>query len=237
MRIIPAIDLLGGRCVRLSQGDYNDQTVYSSAPLEVAGSFEDAGLQYLHLVDLDGARAGGIVNLSILKQIAAGTNLKIDFGGGITDDDSIRAVFDSGAAQVNVGSIAVRQPALFLQWLERYGPDKIILSADCRNRLVAASGWLEASEQDIVTYIRRYAELGVLHVACTDISKDGMLQGPAISLYEEILQATSIRLTASGGIRSMADLQALKQIGCEAAIVGKAIYENRITLKELTDLC
>lgn len=237
MNIIPAIDLLNGKCVRLTQGDYNVSKTYSAAPLDVARSFEDAGLKYLHLVDLDGARAGSVVNLGILEQIASHTSLHIDFGGGIKSDGDLHAAFDSGAARVNVGSVAVTQPALFLRWLEHYGPDKIILSADCRDRLIAAHGWLEQSNREIVSYIRQYAAQGVRQVVCTDIGKDGMLQGPSVSLYEEILQAADVRLIASGGISTEQDLHVLKQAGCEAAIVGKAIYEQQITLKTLAALC
>jgi phosphoribosylformimino-5-aminoimidazole carboxamide ribotide isomerase len=237
MKIIPAIDILGGKCVRLTQGNYDATQVYSDSPLAVARSFEDAGLKYLHLVDLDGARSGGVVNMAVLAQIAAQTSLQIDFGGGIKSDNDLAAAFDNGAAQVNVGSIAVRQPALFLHWLARYGSERIILSADCRNRLVAASGWMEKSNRDVIQYIKGYARNGVQHVVCTDIAKDGMLQGPSLPLYREIMQAADVKLIASGGICSVQDLHALKHLGCDAAIVGKAIYEGNITLKELAALC
>lgn len=237
MRIIPAIDLLDGKCVRLTQGDYNMQSTYSARPLDVAKSFEDAGLKYLHLVDLDGARTGSVVNLAVLEQIAAQTGLHIDFGGGIKNDQDLQAAFNSGAAQVNVGSIAVTQPDLFLRWLEHYGSGKIILAADCRDRFIASYGWLENSNQDVVSYIRQYAGQGVRQVICTDIGKDGMLQGPSVQLYEELLETADIRLIASGGISTQEDLHTLQQIGCEAAIVGKAIYEHKITLKELAAIC
>jgi len=237
MNIIPALDILGGNCVRLCQGDYDAGKIYSSRPVEVAQSFGDSGLKCLHLVDLDGARAGSPVNLKMLEQIASQTSLQVDYGGGIKSDRDIAAAFNAGAAQVNIGSVAVQQPGQFMEWLECYGPDKIILSADCRNRMVASSGWQQESGLEILQFIRDYARQGVQQIVCTDISKDGMLEGPSVALYREILSALPLHLIASGGIRSGEDLRILKEAGCSGAIVGKAIYEGNITLKEIAALC
>jgi phosphoribosylformimino-5-aminoimidazole carboxamide ribotide isomerase len=237
MKIIPAIDILNGQCVRLSMGDYNRQKVYHSNPLEVAREMEDHGIRYLHLVDLDGARSGQIVNRRILEEIASQTTLEVDFGGGIKRDEDIRMAFDSGAVKVTAGSIAVKQPEVFLKWLSEYGADKLILGADCIHRKIAVQGWTERSETDVIDFIREYEKEGVRDVICTDISRDGMLQGPSTELYREILEACNIQLTASGGISSISDLVALKELGCHAAIVGKALYEGKIKLSEITKLC
>ena len=237
MKIIPAIDILNGQCVRLSMGDYNRQKVYHSNPLEVAREMEDHGIRYLHLVDLDGARSGQIVNRRILEEIASQTTLEVDFGGGIKRDEDIRMAFDSGAIKVTAGSIAVKQPEVFLKWLSEYGADKLILGADCIHRKIAVQGWTEQSETDVIDFIREYEKEGVRDDICTDISRDGMLQGPSTELYREILEACNIQLTASGGISSISDLVALKELGCHAAIVGKALYEGKIKLSEITKLC
>lgn len=231
------MDILGGRCVRLSQGDYDQQKVYNATPLEVAKAFEAHGLQRLHLVDLDGARSQHIVNYKVLEQIAAHTKLAIDFSGGIKSSEAIRTAFGCGAAQVSIGSAAVRDRALFLEWLQEYGPDKILLGADCRWRRIATNGWLEHTSIDILDFVSDYYEQGVRSVICTDIGQDGMLQGPALELYKDILGKVPVSLIASGGIASLADLEALKQAGCAGAIIGKALYEGRITLKELERLC
>ncbi|MAM18603.1 MAG: 1-(5-phosphoribosyl)-5-[(5-phosphoribosylamino)methylideneamino]imidazole-4-carboxamide isomerase [Bacteroidota bacterium] len=234
MRIIPAIDIIEGKCVRLSKGDYTTKKIYNENPLEVAKSFEDHGIQYLHVVDLDGAKSKHIVNHQVLEQIASKTSLKIDFGGGLKSDDDLRIAFESGASQVTGGSIAVRQPELFRNWLQKYGNEKIILGADCINRKIAVSGWTENSEDDVLDFIKAYETDGAKYVICTDISKDGMLAGPSFELYEELLQETeTIKLIASGGISEFEELPKLQELGCEGVIIGKAIYENRITLKQL----
>lgn len=233
MRIIPAIDIIDGKCVRLTKGDYATQKTYRDNPLDVAREFEDHGIRYLHLVDLDGARSKHIVNHGVLRQITEGTSLQVDFGGGIKSDDDLRIAFENGAAQITGGSVAQQQPELFLQWLEHYGAERIILGADSHHRKIATQGWQKQSEEDVVDFIASFATKGVAYVICTDISKDGMLQGPSLELYHEILSGSDVRLIASGGITSMADLEKLQAIGCEGAIIGKAIYEGHIQLKEL----
>ncbi len=237
MRIIPAIDIINGKAVRLTKGDYSTEKVYNESPLEVAKAFEASGIQYLHLVDLDGAKSQHIVNSKVLYDIATKTNLKIDFGGGLKTNEDVEVAFDCGAAQITGGSIAAKNPTLFLKWLERFGAGKIILGADCLNRKIATQGWQESSELDIIDFISNFEKKSIRHVVCTDISKDGMLQGASNDLYAEILQKTKINLIASGGISCMADIEAVKKIGCEGVIIGKAIYENRISLKELSTLC
>lgn len=237
MKIIPAIDLIDGKCVRLTKGDYNTKQIYNEDPVEVAKAFEASGLQFLHLVDLDGARSNRIINYPVLERIAAQTKLSIDFGGGLKSDEDLRIAFESGANQITGGSIAVKDRELFLKWLEKYSSDRIILGADCKDRKIATSGWQEGSELDIIEFILNYKDQGVRTVISTDISKDGMLQGPSLDLYKEILTQTSVDLIASGGVSSIKDLEALSEIGCSGAIVGKAIYEGNITLKELSELC
>ena len=234
MRIIPAIDIIDGKCVRLSKGDYNTKIIYNENPLEVAKEFEAHGIQYLHLVDLDGAKSSQIVNHKILEQIASKTKLKIDFGGGLKSDNDLRIAFESGANQITGGSIAVKNPTIFAAWISKYGADKIILGADANNEKVAISGWLEESDEDLIPFIQNYQEKGIQYVICTDIAKDGMLEGPSFDLYEKILkQSPKIKLIASGGISTFDELPKLVQLGCEGTIIGKAIYENRITLKQL----
>ncbi|WP_179351379.1 1-(5-phosphoribosyl)-5-[(5-phosphoribosylamino)methylideneamino]imidazole-4-carboxamide isomerase [Winogradskyella vidalii] len=237
MRIIPAIDIIDGKCVRLTKGDYNTKKVYNENPLEVAKEFEANGIQYLHLVDLDGAKSKHIVNHKILENIATKTNLKVDFGGGLKSDDDLRIAFESGANQITGGSIAANNPEVFLKWLEKYGAEKIILGADCKNRKIATNGWLEASELDVVDFIKDYESKGIDYVICTDIAKDGMLQGTSNDLYQEIISESKVKLIASGGVASIQDLELVKALGCEGAILGKAIYEGNITLKELQKLC
>ncbi len=234
MRIIPAIDIIDGKCVRLTRGDYSTQKTYSENPLDIAKEFEDNGINYLHLVDLDGAKSKHIVNHKVLNEIASNTSLKIDFGGGIKTDNDARIAFENGASQITAGSIAVENPSLFEGWLKDYGATKIILGADSNNRKIATHGWQKESNIDVVNFIIDKTILGVKYVICTDISKDGMLEGASEELYKEILSKTDINLIASGGVSNMRDLHSLKKIGCEGAIIGKAIYEGRITLKELS---
>ncbi|MBK9191305.1 MAG: 1-(5-phosphoribosyl)-5-[(5-phosphoribosylamino)methylideneamino]imidazole-4-carboxamide isomerase [Crocinitomicaceae bacterium] len=236
MRIIPAIDIIDGKCVRLTKGDYSTKKVYNEDPLEVAKEFEANGIQYLHMVDLDGAKSSRIINQKVLERVATNTNLKIDFGGGLKSDDDLRIAFESGASQITGGSIAVKNRKLFLKWISTYGSEKIILGADCLNRKIATQGWLENSEMDVVEFISDYQQKGIEYVICTDISKDGMLQGTSNDLYKEIMEKTSVKLIASGGVSSMDDLIKLKELGCEGAIVGKAIYEGRIRLNDLKEI-
>ena len=234
MRIIPAIDIINGQCVRLSKGDYNTAKIYSNDPLEVAKSFEDHGVEYLHLVDLDGAKSQGIVNHKVLETLATKTNLKIDFGGGLKTDQDLKIAFESGAKQITGGSIAVKDPQRFLSWIKTYGAHKIILGADAANEKIAISGWLETSKEDLIPYVANYMTKGISDVICTDISKDGMLEGPSIALYEKMIrELKDIKLIASGGVAKLQDLYDLSAVGCDGAIVGKAIYEDRISLKEI----
>ncbi|MBV7441374.1 1-(5-phosphoribosyl)-5-[(5-phosphoribosylamino)methylideneamino]imidazole-4-carboxamide isomerase [Weeksellaceae bacterium TAE3-ERU29] len=233
MRIIPAIDIINGKCVRLTKGDYSTQKTYHENPLEMAKMFEDNGIQFLHLVDLDGAKSQHIINHKVLNEITVKTSLKVDFGGGIKSDEDARIAFESGASQITGGSIAVENPELFLHWLATYGTDKIILGADSNQRKIATRGWLEQSELDIVDFILEYEKKGIKNVICTDISKDGMLQGVSEELYKEILQKSKVNLIASGGVSSIEDLEISKEIGCEGVIIGKAIYEGKISMKEL----
>lgn len=237
MRIIPAIDIIDGKCVRLSKGDYATAKIYAEDPLEMAKEIEGSGLKYLHLVDLDGAKAKMIVNLKVLESLATTTTLHIDFGGGIKSTQDVENAFNAGAKAITGGSIAVNNRDLFLVWLEKYGAEKIILGADCRNGMIATHGWTEDSVLPVMNFVSEYEKLGIKNVICTDISKDGMLQGPSIELYTNLIAQTAINLIASGGVSSLADLLELKKIGCEAAIVGKAIYEGKVTLKELAELC
>ncbi|MAZ71609.1 MAG: 1-(5-phosphoribosyl)-5-[(5-phosphoribosylamino)methylideneamino]imidazole-4-carboxamide isomerase [Flavobacteriaceae bacterium] len=241
MRIIPAIDIIDGKCVRLSKGDYSTKKIYNEHPLEVAKQFEAHGIKYLHLVDLDGAKSKHIVNHRVLEQIATQTSLKIDFGGGLKTDDDLRIAFESGANQITGGSIAVKNPEKFKSWIAIYGASKIILGADAMDEKIAVSGWQEESEEELIPFIQAYQKEGIQYVICTDISKDGMLQGPAFELYEKILKncndhtlsGVEVKLIASGGISSFEELPRLAEIGCEGTIIGKAIYENRISLKQL----
>ncbi|WP_242093422.1 1-(5-phosphoribosyl)-5-[(5-phosphoribosylamino)methylideneamino]imidazole-4-carboxamide isomerase [Aestuariivivens sediminicola] len=240
MRIIPAIDIIEGKCVRLTKGDYGTKKIYSESPLEIAKTFEGSGIQNLHLVDLDGAKAQHIVNYKVLEQIASKTALKIDFGGGLKTNEDLHIAFNSGARQVTGGSIAVKDPVTFEGWISKYGSAKIILGADSDNGKVAISGWTEQSEKDLMPFIKGYQKKGIRYVICTDISKDGMLQGPSTDLYKTIIAECtnsssdqSIKLIASGGISSIDEIPLLKEIGCEGVIIGKALYENKISLKQL----
>jgi phosphoribosylformimino-5-aminoimidazole carboxamide ribotide isomerase len=234
MEIIPAIDIIDGKCVRLTQGDYELKTVYNENPLEVAKEFEAAGIKRLHLVDLDGAKAGKIINLKILEAIAGNTQLVIDFGGGIKKEEDLTNVFNAGANFATIGSLAVREPEIFYSWLKKYGTGKFLLGADVKNEKIAVSGWLETTELSVFDFIKTNTEHGVKNIFCTDISKDGLLQGPAMDLYLKIISENpEINLIASGGVSNIKDLKELSQIGCKGAIVGKAIYEGKIKLKEL----
>lgn len=235
MDIIPAIDLIDGKCVRLSQGDYERRKVYNEDPLEVAKGFQDAGISRLHLVDLDGAKASHIVNHKVLERLATQTSLVIDFGGGLKTDEDLRIAFESGASMVTGGSIAVKSPAVFESWLKTYGSGKIILGADVKGEHIAVTGWTESTDTQLMPFLEGYITKGINKVICTDISKDGMLQGPAVELYRTILEIhLDLYLVASGGVSSLKDLEELAEAGLPAAIVGKAIYEGRIQLKELS---
>ncbi len=237
MRIIIAIDIIGGKCVRLTKGDFSTKKVYNEDPLAVAQEIEDNGIRYLHLVDLDGAKNKKLENIKVLEKISAKTNLRIDFGGGLRTYDDLIAVFNAGARQVTAGSIALTNPLLFLEWLAKLGQEKLILGADCIDRKVSTSGWTENSDKDIIDFISEYRSKGVKYTVCTDISKDGMLQGPSTSLYKDILEAVNINLIASGGITSLKDIESVRAAGCEGAIIGKAVYEGKLTYKKLGELC
>lgn len=237
IEIIPAIDIIDGKCVRLSQGDYNTKTIYNENPLEVAKQFEDAGIHRVHLVDLDGAKAKHVINHKVLEDIATHTSLVIDFGGGIQSDKDIDIAFEAGAAMVTGGSVAAKNRKLFVSWVEKYGGDRIILGADSKNHQIAVSGWQEATSLAVVPYIANYMQYGVQKVVCTDISKDGMLGGPAIDLYKQILeQIPDVYLIASGGVSCKQDILNLETAGVPAIIMGKAIYENKISLKDLVEI-
>lgn len=251
MRIIPAIDIIDGKCVRLTKGDYNTKKIYNEHPLEVAKEFEDHGIGYLHLVDLDGAKSKRIINHKVLEEIASKTQLKVDFGGGLKSDEDVHIAFESGANQITGGSIAVKDPVTFSNWIAKYGSEKIILGADAKDEKIAISGWQEESDIDLIPFVKKHQKRGISYVICTDISKDGMLEGPSFSLYKKLLNATKvhrteiggsgvldreengIHLIASGGISAFEELPVLRQMGCEGVIIGKAIYENRINLKQL----
>jgi len=239
MRIIPAIDIIDGKCVRLTKGDYDTKKVYNENPVEVAKAFEDAGIKYLHLVDLDGAKAKHIVNYKILEQIASKTTLKIDFGGGLKSNEDLHIAFNSGARQITGGSIAVNDTKTFEGWISKYGGTKIILGADCNNEKVAISGWQEQSNLEVIPFVKRYQKKGVQYVICTDIEKDGMLEGPSFELYKKMLRECKtsddnmMKLIASGGVSSIDDINRLEDLGCDGVIIGKALYEGNISLKDL----
>ena len=233
MKLIPAIDIIDGKCVRLSKGDYDTKKIYHENPLEIAKEYEAHGIHYLHLVDLDGAKAKAIKNLKTLEMLASQTNLIIDFGGGIKTRESLESAFNAGANQVTIGSVAVENPKLCVELISEFGAEKLILGADCLNRKIKTSGWLTDSDLDVLDFIKSYQLKGLKEVICTDISKDGMLEGPSFELYQEILKKSEIALIASGGISSMQDLEDLRQLGCSGAIIGKAIYEGKISLQEL----
>ena len=233
--IIPAIDLIAGKCVRLTKGDYSSAKIYDNNPVDVAMRFEDLGVTHLHVVDLDGAREKHIVNYKVLEQLASKTSMRIDFGGGVQSSEDLKIAFESGADQVTGGSIAVKNPELFEQWIQEYSSERILLGADSHHEQIAVSGWQEASELKVEPFIRDYIEKGIQTVIATDIAKDGMLQGPSLSLYESLIQAIDRpwNLIASGGVRSIQDIESLSRIGCYGAIVGKAIYEETLKLEEI----
>lgn len=234
MYIIPAIDVIDGKCVRLTQGNYAQKTIYNESPLEVAKAFEAVGIKRLHLVDLDGAKQKKVINLKVLEQIATQTHLHIDFGGGVQTDEDLRLVLQAGAKQITGGSVAVKNPALFEQWLKAYGNEQIILGADVKGEKITVNGWQETSELDIWEFLQNYLQKGIKYVICTDVGKDGMLQGTATELYAKVLaQFPEILLIASGGVASIADVQALKPLHVFGVIVGKAIYEGKISMKEI----
>ena len=236
IELIPAIDIINGQCVRLTKGDYDQKTVYSNSPAEVAKEFEQLGFQRLHVVDLDGAKSKHIVNSAVLSQITTETSLTTDFGGGIKTDEDIEKAFAAGASMVTVGSIAVTQPELFIGWLRKYGAERMILGADVRNGKISINGWKEDSEEDLLPFLQKYIEAGVKTVLCTEISKDGTLQGPAIELYKRVMEKyPQLHLIASGGVACMDDIKALEAAGIPAVVFGKAIYEGRIDLKKLMD--
>ena len=237
MEIIPAIDLIDGKCVRLTQGDYAQKKIYNQNPLEIAKSFEAASIRRLHLVDLDGAKAQHIVNYRVLHDIATQTSLVIDFGGGLKTDADLRIAFDNGASMITGGSIAVKDPGTFMRWINDYGPDKIILGADVKDEMIAVSGWTETTSIELTAFIADYLEEGITQVICTDIGRDGMMQGPAVELYQYLLDVfPGLYLVASGGVSCMDDIVALQKAGIPAVITGKAIYEGKITLEDIETL-
>jgi phosphoribosylformimino-5-aminoimidazole carboxamide ribotide isomerase len=237
MRIIAALDILGGKCVRLTRGDFSTVKIYNQNPVEVAKEIENNGIKYLHFVDLDGAKNKMIINYKILEKITSKTNLKIDLGGGIRSDQDLRIAFASGARQVTAGSIAVTSPDIVLHWLSKYGNQMIILGADAVNRKIVINGWQKESDEDVVSFIKGFWSKGIKYAICTDVDRDGMMQGPAAGLYREILSSVKVSLIASGGISTIKDIEEINSAGCEGVIVGKAIYEGKIQLKELRDLC
>lgn len=237
IELIPAIDIIEGKCVRLSKGDYTDKTVYNEDPLEAALAFEANGIRRVHIVDLDGAASHHIVNYRILERIAVRTSLIVDFGGGIKSDEDLVIAFESGAQMVTIGSVAVKKPEVFLHWMELYGNEKIILGADTKNQKIAVEGWKEESSEELIPFLKNYTQKGVFKILCTDIDRDGMPQGPATELYKDILKTfPGIYLMASGGVSSVQDLISLEEAGVPAVVIGKALYEGKITLKELSRL-
>jgi phosphoribosylformimino-5-aminoimidazole carboxamide ribotide isomerase len=236
MQLIPAIDIIEGKCVRLTEGDYAQKIIYNEDPLEVAKTFEGIGLNRLHLVDLDGAKAGEVVNWKVLEKIANKTSLSIDFGGGIKTEATLKTVLNTGATFATIGSLAVKSPLVFEEWLSRFGAQTFLLGADVYEEKIAIGGWIEKTNIDIIAFVQSYMNKGVSQIFCTDIQKDGKLQGPSIELYKKIIkQFPTLQLIASGGVSQLLDLEALRTIGCSGAIVGKAIYENKISLKQLSD--
>ena len=234
IELVPAIDMIEGKCVRLTQGDYDTQKIYNESPLEVAKQFQDAGVTRLHMVDLDGAKAGHIVNYRMLEKVASHTDLSIDFGGGLKSDDDLHIAFDCGAQMVTGGSIAVKNPDLFLSWITRYGSERIILGADAKEKKIAISSWKEGTAIDLIPFIKDYQSKGISKVICTDIAREGMLQGPAVKLYQEMQQEMpGLYVIGSGGVSSMGDIERLEEANIPAVIFGKAIYEGRISLKEI----
>lgn len=236
IELIPAIDIIGGQCVRLTKGDYDQKTVYRDSPAEMAKEFEKIGFKRLHVVDLDGAKSKHIVNEQVLEAITTQTQLTVDFGGGIKTDEDIEKAFVAGASMVTIGSIAVTNPDLFMGWLEKYGVERIILGADVRHGKISINGWKEDSSEDLLPFLKKYVDAGVRNVLCTEISKDGTLAGPAIELYQSMMAAyPELHLIASGGVSSIEDIKALEDAGIPAVVFGKAIYEGKINLNELWD--
>ena len=236
MEIIPAIDIIGGKCVRLIEGDFSRQTTYETSPLETAKRFEAAGFRRLHVVDLDGARRGSVVNLPILEEIATSTRLNIDFGGGIKTDEEMEGAFNAGADMVNLGSIAVRDAEKLISWVERFGGEHILLAADVRKGRIATHGWQETSDLALITFLRFWSERGIIQAFVTDVAYDGAMKGPNVDLYQQVIrEIPGLRLIASGGVSSIDDLAALKNIGCHGVILGKAIYENKLTVDKLIE--
>ncbi|MDG2448046.1 MAG: 1-(5-phosphoribosyl)-5-[(5-phosphoribosylamino)methylideneamino]imidazole-4-carboxamide isomerase [Saprospiraceae bacterium] len=236
MRIIPAIDIIDGKCVRLTQGDYNQKKIYDESPVHVAMDFEKKGIKYLHLVDLDGAKANEPKNLVVLNSITVETSLKVDFGGGIKNRNSLLSALTAGAEQVNIGSLAVRNTALVKFWINQYGRDKIIISADVKDGKIAVSGWKENSDRDLMEFIDEYVDNGAKYFVCTDISKDGMLEGSSIEMYKTILENfPRIKLVASGGVTTLDEIYTLRELGCDGAIIGKAIYEGHLSIEDLVN--
>ena len=234
IELIPAIDIINGQCVRLTKGDYDQKKVYNNDPAAVAKEFEQLGFRRLHIVDLDGAKSKHIVNDAVLRSITTETKLIVDFGGGIKTEEDIEKAFEAGASMVTVGSIAVTKPALFIKWLDKYGADKMILGADVRNGMISINGWKEDSKEELLPFLKKYIDAGVKNVLCTEISKDGTLQGPAVTLYKEVMKAyPQLHLIASGGVSQKEDIEELEREGIPAVVFGKAIYEGRIDLKEL----
>lgn len=234
IQVIPAIDIIDGKCVRLTQGDYSQKVIYNEDPLEVAKRFENIGIMRLHLVDLDGAKKGEVINWRVLEKIASKTKLSIDFGGGIKNDASIETVFNSGADLATIGSLAVKEPEVVFGWLKKYGAGRIMLGADVKNENISIGGWLESTETNVIDFIKTNFSEGITNIFCTDISKDGLLQGPSVELYKKIINAVpELKLIASGGVSQMKDVYELEKIGCGGVIIGKAIYEGRITIDEL----
>ena len=234
MKLIPAIDLIDGKCVRLTQGDYAQKKIYNDSPLDMALQFQDAGIERLHLVDLDGAKAGTVVNWQVLETLCKGTNMEIDFGGGVKLEDDVQRILDTGARWVTVGSVAAKQPDMMYAWLENYGADKFFLGADVRDGMIAVHGWQQTTSWDVFDFIRTYMQKGLNDIFCTDISKDGKLEGPATDLYRAIIESSpGIQLVASGGVSSLEDLYLLAEVGCSGAIIGKAIYEGLISLEDI----
>ena len=237
IELIPAIDIIDGKCVRLTQGDYQSKKVYNENPVEVAKQFAEHGIRRLHVVDLDGAKSAHVVNHRVVEAITASTNMVVDFGGGIKSDEDLKKAFDAGASMVTIGSLAVKHPDTFLRWLEQYGSDHIILGADVKDGQISINGWQEEEGDQLVPFVGKYVEKGVQKVLCTDISKDGMLQGPAVELYQHLLQSfPDLYLIASGGVSCIEDIRALDQAGVPAVVFGKAIYEGRIQLDELMNV-
>ena len=237
MRIIPAIDIIGGSCVRLTQGQYQEKTIYSSDVLSLAKHYEQHGIQYLHLVDLDAAKEKRLVNISLIQSICEETNLIVDYGGGITSAEDINKLFDLGVSQVNIGSMAVKDSSRFFKWLYRFGPEKIVLSADVKNGKIKTDAWTHQTDIALINFIKFAQNQGLQYVTCTDIAKDGLLKGPSLELYQEIAEQCDIKLIASGGVISEEDVIQLKEIGCEGVIIGKAIYENYLTVPQISRLC